>query len=164
MSKNESRWKTVKVDVEEGIGWVTLNRPEKRNAMSPTLNNEMREVLEALEIDEDVKVLVLTGAGESFSAGMDLKEYFREMDKAPEAFQEKIRRDASTWQWKLLRPRGGQLCREARKSSEVTGSGRSAHPERSIGHNDLSRCRRPRGRAHSRCGQQGRQARSRRRR
>ena len=103
MSKYESRWKTVKVDVEEGIGWVTLNRPEKRNAMSPTLNNEMREVLEALEIDEDVKVLVLTGAGESFSAGMDLKEYFREMDKAPEAFQEKIRRESSTWQWKMLR-------------------------------------------------------------
>ena len=77
MSKYENRWNTVKVDVEEGIGWVTLNRPEKRNAMSPTLNNEMREVLEALEIDEDVKVLVLTGAGESFSAGMDLKEYFR---------------------------------------------------------------------------------------
>jgi trans-feruloyl-CoA hydratase/vanillin synthase len=89
--------------MEDGKGGCTLNRPEKRNAMSPTLNNEMREVLEALEIDEDVKVLVLTGAGESFSAGMDLKEYFREMDKAPEAFQEKIRRESSTWQWKMLR-------------------------------------------------------------
>jgi feruloyl-CoA hydratase/lyase len=103
MTEYEGRWKTVKVDVEDGIAWVTLNRPEKRNAMSPTLNLEMREVLEALEIDEAVKVLVLTGAGESWSAGMDLKEYFREVDKAPEVVQEKIRRDASTWQWKLLR-------------------------------------------------------------
>ena len=103
MSNYEGRWTTVRVEVEEGIGWVMLNRPEKRNAMSPTLNREMREVLETLELDEEVKVLVLTGAGESWTAGMDLKEYFREVDQAPEIVQEKIRRDASTWQWKLLR-------------------------------------------------------------
>ena len=103
MPNYEGCWKTVKVDVEEGIAWVTLNRPEKRNAMNPTLNREMREILEELEIDHDVKVLVLTGAGESWSAGMDLKEYFREVDQAPEVVQEKVRRDASTWQWKLLR-------------------------------------------------------------
>ena len=103
MSVYEGRWSTVRVEVEEGIGWVILNRPEKRNAMSPTLNREMIDVLETLEQDEAVKVLVLTGAGESWTAGMDLKEYFREIDKAPEIFQEKIRRDASMWQWKLLR-------------------------------------------------------------
>ncbi len=103
MANYEGRWTTVRVEVEEGIGWVTLNRPEKRNAMSPTLNREMREVLETLELDGEVKVLVLTGAGESWTAGMDLKEYFREVDQAPEIVQEKIRRDASTWQWKLLR-------------------------------------------------------------
>ena len=103
MSGYEGRWKTVRVDLDEGIAWVTLSRPEKRNAMNPTMNTEMREVLEALELDEAAKVLVLTGAGESWSAGMDLKEYFREIDKAPEIVQEKIRRDASTWQWKLLR-------------------------------------------------------------
>ena len=82
----------VRVEVEEGIGWVILNRPEKRNAMSPTLNLEMREVLDN-ELDEAVKVLVLTGAGESWTAGMDMKEYFREVDRAPEFVQEKIRRD-----------------------------------------------------------------------
>jgi feruloyl-CoA hydratase/lyase len=103
MPQYEARWKTVRVEVEEGIGWVILNRPEKRNAMSPTLNREMRDVLETLELDEGVKVLVLTGAGESWTAGMDLKEYFREIDQAPEIVQERVRRDASTWQWKLLR-------------------------------------------------------------
>ncbi|MFS2002746.1 p-hydroxycinnamoyl CoA hydratase/lyase [Duganella sp. CT11-25] len=103
MSKYEARWETVKVDVENGIGWITLNRPEKRNAMSPTLNREMGDVLETLELDEDAQVIVLTGAGDSWTAGMDLKEYFRENDGKPEIFQEKLRRDCSQWQWKLLR-------------------------------------------------------------
>ena len=102
-SDYEARWKTVKVEVEEGIGWVILNRPEKRNAMSPTLNSEMRDVLLTLELDNEVRVLVLTGAGESWSAGMDLKEYFREIDGASDFYQDRIRRDASEWQWKLLR-------------------------------------------------------------
>ncbi|MBT2772317.1 p-hydroxycinnamoyl CoA hydratase/lyase [Halomonas sp. ISL-60] len=103
MSKYQDRWQTVKVNVEEGIAWVTLNRPEKRNAMSPTLNREMIDVLETIELDQEAHVLVLTGEGESFSAGMDLKEYFREIDASPEIVQVKVRRDASTWQWKLLR-------------------------------------------------------------
>ena len=61
---------TVKVEFDEGIAWVFLNRPEKRNAMSPTLNTEMTQTLEALEIDERCKVLVLTGAGDAFSAAL----------------------------------------------------------------------------------------------
>ena len=74
----------VKVMVdEEGIGWVAFNRPEKRNAMSPTLHFEMEEVISDLETDEDTKVIVLTGEGVSWSAGMDLKEYFRETDNNP---------------------------------------------------------------------------------
>ena len=73
-------WQTVRVDFEAGVAWVTLNRPEKRNCMNPTLNSEMHEVLDFLETDDRCGVLVLTGAGESFSAGMDLKEYFRETE------------------------------------------------------------------------------------
>jgi trans-feruloyl-CoA hydratase/vanillin synthase len=103
VSSYDGRWTTVRVEVEDGIGWVIFNRPEKRNAMSPTLNREMRDVLESLEVDGAVKVVVLTGAGESWTAGMDLKEYFREVDQAPEIVQERVRRDASMWQWKLLR-------------------------------------------------------------
>ena len=103
MNKYEGRWETVTVEIEGGIAWVTLNRPEKRNAMSPTLNREMRDVLETVEQDAEAKVLVLTGAGSAWTAGMDLKEYFREVDAGPEILQEKIRREASEWQWKLLR-------------------------------------------------------------
>jgi feruloyl-CoA hydratase/lyase len=97
-------WKTVKVEIgAEGIAWIILNRPEKRNAMNPTLNREMINVLETLEQEPRAKVVVLTGAGDSWTAGMDLKEYFREIDAGPEILQEKIRREASTWQWRLLR-------------------------------------------------------------
>ena len=71
-------WETVLVELDEGIAWVTLNRPEKRNCMNPRLNSEMTEILDALEVEDGVGVLVLTGAGDSFSAGMDLKEFFRE--------------------------------------------------------------------------------------
>jgi trans-feruloyl-CoA hydratase/vanillin synthase len=103
MSSYEGRWKTVTLEVSERIAWVTLNRPDKRNAMSPTLNIEMREVLDAVEVDENAQVLVLTGAGDAWSAGMDLKEYFREIDAKPEIFEVRARRDACEWQWKLLR-------------------------------------------------------------
>ncbi|GAB4057140.1 p-hydroxycinnamoyl CoA hydratase/lyase [Uliginosibacterium sediminicola] len=103
MSNYENRWQAVKVELDEGIAWVTLNRPEKRNAMNPTLNREMIDVLETLELDDSVEVLVLTGAGESWSAGMDLKEYFRETDGRSDIYQERMRRDCSQWQWRLLR-------------------------------------------------------------
>jgi trans-feruloyl-CoA hydratase/vanillin synthase len=103
MQQNYNRWKTAKVEIADGIAWVTLNRPEKRNAINPTMNLEMRDVLECLELDEEARVLVLGGEGESWSAGMDLKEYFREMDGSSEVEQERVRRDASLWQWKLLR-------------------------------------------------------------
>jgi trans-feruloyl-CoA hydratase/vanillin synthase len=97
------RWQTVDLRVDDGIAWVTLNRPDKRNAMNPRLNAEMLEVLEAVDADDGAGVLVLTGAGDSFSAGMDLKEYFREVDEAPEHVQRKVRRDSMAWQWRMLR-------------------------------------------------------------
>ena len=71
--------------------------------MSPTLNAEMVEVLLELDADEDCGVLVLTGAGDAWSAGMDLKEYFREVDGGPDHVQRRVRRDAAYWQWRLLR-------------------------------------------------------------
>jgi trans-feruloyl-CoA hydratase/vanillin synthase len=96
-------WKTVRVTLDDGIAWVELNRPEKRNAMSPELNAEMIEVLLALDAEDGCGVLVLTGAGDSWSAGMDLKEYFREVDQGPEHVQRRVRRDSNYWQWRLLR-------------------------------------------------------------
>ncbi|MCC6777092.1 MAG: p-hydroxycinnamoyl CoA hydratase/lyase [Hyphomicrobiales bacterium] len=92
----------VLVELEDRIAWVTLNRPDKRNAMSPALNREMLAILDALEVDDRCGVLVLTGAGDSFSAGMDIKEYFREVDKATPVEVMRVRRMSMAWQWRRL--------------------------------------------------------------
>ncbi|HLH98905.1 MAG TPA: p-hydroxycinnamoyl CoA hydratase/lyase [Xanthobacteraceae bacterium] len=99
---NIGDWKHVLVEIAEGIAWVTLNRPEKRNCMSPALNDEMVQVLDAIELEDAAGVLVLTGAGEAFSAGMDLKEYFRDVDALPYVRQVRARRSAWQWQWRML--------------------------------------------------------------
>ncbi len=96
-------WSTVLVHLDsDGIAWVTLNRPEKRNAMNPKLNEEMLEVLDVIECDDRAKVLVLTGAGESFCAGMDLKEYFREVDAGGPIARIRSRRASNEWQYRRL--------------------------------------------------------------
>lgn len=92
----------VSYDVEGGIAWVRFNRPDKRNAMSPTLNRDMMEVLDALEFREDVGVLVLSGEGSAWCAGMDLKEYFRETEAQGLGATRKAQRESYGW-WRRLR-------------------------------------------------------------
>jgi trans-feruloyl-CoA hydratase/vanillin synthase len=71
--------------------------------MSPTLNREMYATLQALELDDRCKILVLTGRGEAWSAGMDLKEYFRETDNEGDIFKMRIREESALWQQVKLR-------------------------------------------------------------
>ncbi|HLI25789.1 MAG TPA: p-hydroxycinnamoyl CoA hydratase/lyase [Chloroflexota bacterium] len=78
-----SDYQTVKIERDSGVTFLYFNRPEKRNAMSPQLCAEMVAALSELEVDDRTDVLVLTGAGEAFSAGMDLREYFRGLDNDP---------------------------------------------------------------------------------
>jgi enoyl-CoA hydratase/carnithine racemase len=71
-------YETLLVDVRDGVGTLTLNRPDARNALSPTLVRELGEALARLEADPDARVVVLRGAGErAFCAGADLKGMFR---------------------------------------------------------------------------------------
>ena len=93
---------TVSYRIEDRIAWVAFNRPEKRNCMSPTLNRRMLEVIEALEFRDDVGVLVLTGEGSAWSAGMDLKEYFRETEAQGLEGIRRSQREAYAW-WRRLR-------------------------------------------------------------
>jgi trans-feruloyl-CoA hydratase/vanillin synthase len=93
---------SIEVDDQHRTGWLYFDRPDKRNAMNPTLNREMIAALEWLEGAEDVRAVVLTGRGEAWSAGMDLQEYFREVDDAPPHVEIRARRDSAEWQWRRL--------------------------------------------------------------
>jgi len=93
---------TVTYTIKEGIAWVKFNRPEKRNCMNPKLNRQMLRVLDELEFRDDVGVLVLSGEGDAFSAGMDLREYFRESESKGLAGIRKSQREAFLW-WERLR-------------------------------------------------------------
>jgi trans-feruloyl-CoA hydratase/vanillin synthase len=92
----------VLVSTDRRVATVTFNRPAKRNAMNPALNARMLEVLDSLEADDEVGVVVLTGAGESWSAGMDLKEYFRDNDGKPRAATLRARRQSGSWWQRLM--------------------------------------------------------------
>lgn len=59
----------------DGIVTLTLNRPERKNALSIALRDEMSEHLDRMAHDDAVKVLVITGAGNAFCAGFDLAEF-----------------------------------------------------------------------------------------
>jgi len=59
----------------DGVVTLTLNRPDKKNALSIAVRDEMSDALDDLAGDEAVKTVVITGAGEVFSAGFDLREF-----------------------------------------------------------------------------------------
>jgi feruloyl-CoA hydratase/lyase len=88
--------------VKDGIAWLSFNRPEKRNAMNPPLNRRMAQLLDELEFDPAVRVLVLKGEGNAWSAGMDLKEYFRETEAEGLGAVRRSQREAYSW-WRRLR-------------------------------------------------------------
>ncbi len=101
-TKTEPWGRDVLVDFEDGIAWVQINRPDKRNAMSVGLAHEMNATLEALEIDDRAGVIVLTGVGEAFSAGMDLKDFFRATDGVSDVERLRAYRATRAWQWRTL--------------------------------------------------------------
>lgn len=62
----------IKVFKENGIATLTLNRPEKRNALHPTMVAQIKSAIEEISNDKETKVLIITGEGSSFCAGADL--------------------------------------------------------------------------------------------
>ena len=93
----------VKIEYDNRVAWVSFNRPDKRNAMTPRLADRMLEVLDEIEVRDDIGVMVLTGEGTAFSAGMDIKEYFRDMKGKPHIEEIRARRKNWEWQWRRLR-------------------------------------------------------------
>ena len=71
--------------------WITLNRPDKLNAISHELRDALSAALARAEADDDVRVVVLTGAGRAFSAGYDLSQ------EAGEQLRRAPRRGGASW-------------------------------------------------------------------
>jgi len=95
-------YETVKVEKADGVAFVSLNRPAKKNAMNPQLHADMTATLEELRYDDEARVLVITGAGDAFCAGMDLKEVFHALKDQPARYDRVIRL-ATEWRGRTLR-------------------------------------------------------------
>ena len=96
-------YETLKIETKDKVAKVILNRPEKKNAMSPQLHRDMTAALDELRYDDAAAVLVITGAGDAFCAGMDLKEVFHDLKvKNPKEF-DRVYRMATDWRGRTLR-------------------------------------------------------------
>lgn len=119
-----------------GVATLRLQRPQKRNALSIALRDEMSDALESLGVDDGLRVLVITGGDEVFSAGFDLEE-FAVADLADElwASSDRWHRDLLTFPFPVVAAVGGAalgggfdlavMC-DVRLASETA---RFAHPE-----------------------------------
>jgi enoyl-CoA hydratase/carnithine racemase len=67
-------YETLKVERQDGLVWLTLNRPERLNALSRALVRELGDFLAGIAEDREARVVILRGAGRAFCAGLDLKE------------------------------------------------------------------------------------------
>jgi enoyl-CoA hydratase/carnithine racemase len=102
-------YNTIRFEKRNGIGYLTLNRPEKLNAISREMLAELRQVFRAIEMDNEVRVVILTGAGRAFSAGFDIggegqdKEIY---ERQPDEWREHIKEDIDTFLmiWHLSKP------------------------------------------------------------
>jgi 2-(1,2-epoxy-1,2-dihydrophenyl)acetyl-CoA isomerase len=74
-------YKLIKVEIQDEIATLTLNRPAKLNALNPALMHEIVEALRELNVDDGVKVLIMTGEGRGFCTGADLSEPVRMTDR-----------------------------------------------------------------------------------
>jgi enoyl-CoA hydratase/carnithine racemase len=102
-----SRYETVTVDRTDGVAVLTLDRPERRNAWTPQMAAETNDAFRRLDADDEVHVVVVTGAGDAFCAGADLggADAFADVDPgAPTTW-----RDPTYWRelvppWSLRKP------------------------------------------------------------
>ena len=75
LNREMPRWKTLNIEVDNCIARVTMNRPEKLNALSRQLMSEIVELGAWLKLREDIRVMIFSGAGRSFCAGFDLNDF-----------------------------------------------------------------------------------------
>ena len=82
---------TITVEVEDGIGTMYLDRPEKLNAMNPAMFQELGAAADYLRDETEVKVIIITGRGRAFSAGIDLGSLEQFKGVSPHSFRSIVR-------------------------------------------------------------------------
>jgi enoyl-CoA hydratase/carnithine racemase len=66
-------FETIRYEIADGVLTITLNRPDRLNAWTPTMQRELIEAIDRADADDDVRAIVFTGAGRAFCAGADLE-------------------------------------------------------------------------------------------
>ena len=94
---------------KDAIGYITLNRPDRLNALNAALLAEFREALDVVEEDPDIRVVILTGAGRAFSAGFDITREPGEsdpQDMQPDQWRAHLKSHIDTFMkvWNLGKP------------------------------------------------------------
>jgi len=98
-------YETLLVEQQNGVAHITLNRPDKRNALSPRMLAELQSALDEIERSK-ARVVILTGAGKAFCAGMDLEMLAAIAKQTPHENQEDSRRMAKLFRriWSFSKP------------------------------------------------------------
>ena len=99
-------YQCITFERREAVGLVTLNRPARANAIDRVMLTELNAACDAVEADETIRALVVTGAGGAFSSGFDLKEQAAAPPEGVAAWREVLGRDFETVMrfWHLSKP------------------------------------------------------------
>jgi enoyl-CoA hydratase len=100
------QFQTIRVEAADGVGQLQLHRPERLNALSKQMLEEINQAMHAFERDDTVRVIVLSGAGKGFSSGFDLKDQMQRNPKGPKVWKEILDLDFHTTMrfWRCAKP------------------------------------------------------------
>ncbi len=102
-------FQTILYEKRAAVGYLTLNRPERLNALNGQLLAEFREALDVVEADPDIRAVILTGAGRAFSAGFDIEREEGAVDPQemqPDEWRRGLQSNVDTFMrvWNLSKP------------------------------------------------------------
>ncbi len=89
-------YECILVDTDDGVGVITLNRPDALNALNSQLIDELNDAIDAFEADDAIGCIVLTGSNKAFAAGADIKEM------QPKGYMDVYREDFITRNWERV--------------------------------------------------------------
>ena len=96
--------KSFLYEVREGVAWITLNRPERLNALTFEVYRELTDAFTALQTEKDVRVVVITGAGRAFCSGGDMRDGAGSIGEFAGTFWEKPTVNSFESGWEIFKP------------------------------------------------------------